>query len=61
MVSGKLGINSRRISRRVASGLLPKFFHAGDERIPKTEDSLAERGEFELPVPICEQTHDSGG
>jgi hypothetical protein len=24
------------------------FFHAGDERIPKTEDSLAERGEFEL-------------
>jgi len=25
------------------------FFHAGDARIPKTEDSLAERGEFELP------------
>jgi hypothetical protein len=24
------------------------FFHAADERIPKTEDSLAERGEFEL-------------
>jgi hypothetical protein len=31
------------------------FFHAGDERIPKTEDSLAERGEFELLVPSSEQ------
>jgi len=25
-------------------------FHAEKQRIPKTEDSLAERGEFELPV-----------
>jgi hypothetical protein len=25
-------------------------------RIPQTWDSLAERGEFELPVPICEQS-----
>jgi hypothetical protein len=24
------------------------FFHSADERIPKTEDSLAERAEFEL-------------
>jgi hypothetical protein len=24
------------------------FFHAGDERIPKTEDSLAEQDGFEL-------------
>jgi hypothetical protein len=25
-----------------------RVFHASDERIPKTEDSLAEQGEFEL-------------
>jgi hypothetical protein len=25
-----------------------RVFHAADERIPKPEDSLAERGEFEL-------------
>src|SRR5713101_6512444 len=25
-------------------------------RFPTIEDSLAERGEFELPVPICEQS-----
>jgi hypothetical protein len=26
---------------------------------PQRPDSLAERGEFELPVPICEQSDDS--
>jgi hypothetical protein len=26
---------------------------------PGDRDSLAERGEFELPVPICEQSDDS--
>jgi hypothetical protein len=26
------------------------------KRTPKTEDSLAERDEFELPVPISEQS-----
>jgi hypothetical protein len=26
---------------------------------PQRRDSLAERGEFELPVPICKQTDDS--
>jgi hypothetical protein len=31
---------------------------AEKKRIPKTEDSLTERGEFELPVPICEQPDD---
>jgi hypothetical protein len=31
-----------------------RVFRAAKQRIPKTEDSLAERGEFELPVPICE-------
>jgi hypothetical protein len=36
-----------------------RVFHAERKRIPKTEDSLAERGEFELPVPICEQSDDS--
>jgi hypothetical protein len=29
------------------------FFHAADERIPKTEDSLAERSGFELSVPLA--------
>src|ERR1700731_72941 len=28
-------------------------------RIPQIWDWLAERGEFELPVPICEQSDDS--
>ncbi len=27
----------------------------------QTEDSLAERSEFELPVPICEQLDDGPG
>jgi hypothetical protein len=35
------------------------FFRAERKRIPKTEDSLAERGEFELPVPISEQPDDN--
>jgi hypothetical protein len=26
---------------------------------PKRRDWVAERGEFELPVPICEQSYDS--
>jgi hypothetical protein len=30
------------------------FFHAGDERIPKTEDSVTERDEFEPSVPIVQ-------
>jgi hypothetical protein len=30
-------------------------FQAERKRIPKTRDSLAEQGEFELPVPIREQ------
>jgi hypothetical protein len=29
-----------------------RVFRAAKERIPKTEDSLAERSEFELPVPF---------
>jgi hypothetical protein len=29
------------------------------KRIPKIEDSLAERGEFELSVPICEQSDEA--
>jgi hypothetical protein len=33
---------------------LDGVFHAERKRIPKTEDSLAERDEFELPVPISE-------
>jgi hypothetical protein len=36
-----------------------RVFHAEKKRIPKTEDSLAERGEFELPVPISEQPDDN--
>src|SRR5260370_24475664 len=36
-----------------------RVFHAEKKRIPKTEDSLAERGELELPVPICEHSDDS--
>jgi hypothetical protein len=31
----------------------------GLRRMPQTWDSLPERGEFELPVPICEQSDDS--
>jgi hypothetical protein len=27
--------------------------------MPNIEDWVAERGEFELPVPICEQSDDS--
>jgi len=34
-----------------------RVFHAEKKRIPKIEDSLAERGEFELPVPICGRQH----
>jgi hypothetical protein len=29
-----------------------RVFHADRKRILKTEDSLAERGGFELPVPL---------
>jgi hypothetical protein len=29
-----------------------RVFHAVRKRIPKTEDSLAERSGFELPVPV---------
>jgi hypothetical protein len=29
-----------------------RVFQAERKRIPKTEDSLAEGGEFELPVPL---------
>jgi hypothetical protein len=36
-----------------------RIFYADDERIQKTEDSLAEGGEFELPVPICEESDDN--
>jgi hypothetical protein len=32
-----------------------RVFHAADERIPKPEDSLAERNEFELSVPILQR------
>jgi hypothetical protein len=34
-------------------------FRASLRRISGMPDSLAERGEFELPVPICEQSDDS--
>ena len=30
----------------------------GQYRVSVRTDSLAERGEFELPVPICEQSDD---
>jgi hypothetical protein len=36
-----------------------RVFHAADERIPKPEDSLAERSEFELPVPVSKLSSDS--
>jgi hypothetical protein len=36
-----------------------RVFYAENKRILKTEDSLAERGEFELPVPICEQSDEA--
>src|SRR4029077_20008053 len=36
-----------------------RVFHAADERIPKPEDSLAERSEFELPVPVSKRSYDS--
>jgi hypothetical protein len=35
-----------------------RVFHAEKKRTPKTEDSLAERGEFELSVPICEHSRE---
>jgi hypothetical protein len=36
-----------------------RVFQAERKRITKTKDSLAERGEFELSVPIREQSDDS--
>jgi hypothetical protein len=36
-----------------------RVFHAEKKRIPKTEDSLAEQSEFELPVPVSKLSDDS--
>jgi len=36
-----------------------RVFRAERKRIPKTDDSLAEQSEFELPVQICKQSDDS--
>jgi hypothetical protein len=36
-----------------------RAFHAEKKRIPKTEDWLAERSEFELSVPISKLADDS--
>jgi hypothetical protein len=36
-----------------------RVFRAERKRIPKTKDSLAERTEFELPVPISKLSDDS--
>ena len=36
-----------------------RVFHAEKKRIPKTEDSLVERSEFELPVPVSKLSDDS--
>jgi hypothetical protein len=36
----------------------PREFRAALRRIAGIPDCVAERGEFELPVPICEQSDD---
>ena len=41
---------------KIASGSAATAPYSIERRIPGDQDSLAERGEFELPVPISEQS-----
>ena len=58
IATGKVLLLVNYLNTRPDAGQM-RAFHAEKKRIPKPEDSLAERSEFELPVPLSKLSDDS--
>ena len=58
IATGKVLLLVNYLNTRPDAGQM-RVFHAEKKRILKTEDSLAERSEFELPVPVSKLSDDS--
>ena len=58
IATGKVLLLVNYLNTRPDAGQM-RAFHAEKKRIPKPEDSLAERSEFELPAPLSKLSDDS--